>query len=335
MAPLEQIAILRSYIAMVSTMGHASGAPIGGLLTTLVGWRCAFLVQVPFVLTCLFMAAWKLPSRGRNERNFPGSGNKTSEAEQASLDCLGIGLLGIAISAFILLCRSVDEQFLGPSMTWVLVAVLIVSSILFLMQEILMAQDPLIPFKVMAKDGIGLACIMQTLLMFSLFAVLSNVAEFFVRTEYTSSDIVGLYQLPTSLGAAVGSVSCGYLIQRTGRYKTLAITSLVLSLVGFILIAWRWPLGPSHFGLVYLLCASTGAGGLLSTGFVGITAVTPQEHSPAVITTYYLAQQLGIILGVTAAATICRHKLRDELLQRLGTDIASLQVRILSKTPST
>lgn len=56
-------------------------------------------------------------------------------------------------------------------MTWVLVAVLIVSSILFLMQEILMAQDPLIPFKVMAKDGIGLACIMQTLLMFSLFAV--------------------------------------------------------------------------------------------------------------------------------------------------------------------
>ena len=42
MAPLKQIAMLRSYIAMVSTMGHASGAPIGGLLTTLVGWRWYF-----------------------------------------------------------------------------------------------------------------------------------------------------------------------------------------------------------------------------------------------------------------------------------------------------
>lgn len=98
-----------------------------------------------------------------------------------------------------------------------------------------------------------------------------------------------------------------------------------------MLMACRWPLAPSHFGLVHLFCASAGIGGLLSTAFVGISAVTPQEHSPAVITTYYLAQQLGIILGVTAAATVCRHKLRDELVQRLGTDIASLQVRILRK----
>lgn len=117
------------------------------------------------------MAAWKLPSHGRNESYLAGSNNKTSEARQPQLDCLGIGLLGIAISAFILLCRSVDEQFLGSSMTWVLVAVLIGSSILFLMQEILMADDPLIPFKVMAKDGIGLACLMQTLVMLSMFAV--------------------------------------------------------------------------------------------------------------------------------------------------------------------
>ena len=67
-------------------------------------------------------------------------------------------------------------------MTWVLVAVLIVSSILFLVQEILVAQDPLIPLKVMAKDGIGFVCLMQVLLMLSLFAV-SQSQCFFIRVS--------------------------------------------------------------------------------------------------------------------------------------------------------
>ncbi|KAJ6149499.1 hypothetical protein N7471_000698 [Penicillium samsonianum] len=133
-----------------------------------------------------------------------------------------------------------------------------------------------------------IACLFTLPLTGSFLKVLSNIAEFFIRTEYTSIDTVGLYLMPASVGAAVGSVLCGYLVQRTGRYKSLAIASHGLSLIGFMLMACRWPLAPSHFGLVHLFCAAAGIGGLFSTAFVGISAVTPQEHSPAVITTYYL-----------------------------------------------
>lgn len=39
MAPLRQVAILRMYIGAVTMSGVGAGAPLGGLITSLVGWR--------------------------------------------------------------------------------------------------------------------------------------------------------------------------------------------------------------------------------------------------------------------------------------------------------
>ena len=36
---LEQVAVLRSYVTVVAIAGYSSGAPLGGLLADLVGWR--------------------------------------------------------------------------------------------------------------------------------------------------------------------------------------------------------------------------------------------------------------------------------------------------------
>lgn len=39
MAPLRQVAVLRIYIGTVTMSGVGTGAPLGGLITSVVGWR--------------------------------------------------------------------------------------------------------------------------------------------------------------------------------------------------------------------------------------------------------------------------------------------------------
>ena len=36
---LEQVAVLRSYVTVVAIAGYSLGAPLGGFLADLVGWR--------------------------------------------------------------------------------------------------------------------------------------------------------------------------------------------------------------------------------------------------------------------------------------------------------
>lgn len=127
----------------------------------------------------------------------------------------------------------------------------------------------------------------------------------------------------------MGANTCGY--QRTGRHRSTGIASLGVALFSMILLTCRWPLGPERWELLYLVGAAAGMAGVISSTFVSLSAITPQEHSPAVVTIYYLAQQIGMIVGVTAAAIISRNCLRDGLLQTLGTGKESIQVNLGSR----
>lgn len=126
---------------------------------------------MPLVLLCLGMTAWKLPSSGRPNSHVAKEDVLTSEQREPQLDCAGIGLLGTTIFAFIILCQSIEEENLGPSMTWVVLAVLLASGLLLVLQETLRAKDPIIPFSVIGSNGIGIICFVQMLLMGSMFGV--------------------------------------------------------------------------------------------------------------------------------------------------------------------
>ena len=39
MAPLSQVAVLRSYVNVAAVAGRSAGGPIGGLLFDSIGWR--------------------------------------------------------------------------------------------------------------------------------------------------------------------------------------------------------------------------------------------------------------------------------------------------------
>ena len=56
---------------------------------------------------------------------------------------------------------------------------------------------------------------------------------------------------------------------------------------------------------------------ILSTQFIGLSASAPKPQTATAVSTYYLSQQVGILVGVGASAAILRMDFRNALLRQL------------------
>ena len=66
MAPLSQVAVLRSYVNIAAVIGRSVGGPIGGVLFDRIGWRWYVLsfdqrlsLPGPYPLIGLFLAKYQ------------------------------------------------------------------------------------------------------------------------------------------------------------------------------------------------------------------------------------------------------------------------------------
>ena len=66
MAPLSQVAVLRSYVNVAAVIGRSVGGPIGGVLFDRIGWRwyVSSMIQAPvfpdpYILIGLFLAKYR------------------------------------------------------------------------------------------------------------------------------------------------------------------------------------------------------------------------------------------------------------------------------------
>ncbi|KAI7085638.1 MFS general substrate transporter [Hortaea werneckii] len=60
LVPMNEVAVFRSYVNILATSGRSCGGVIGGLLSSALGWRWAFLIQVPFILLAIVLVQLRL-----------------------------------------------------------------------------------------------------------------------------------------------------------------------------------------------------------------------------------------------------------------------------------
>ena len=72
-----------------------------------------------------------------------------------------------------------------------------------------------------------------------------------------------------------------------------------------------------------------GMGGFFSVTFVGLSASVPSQLSATAMTAYYLAQQLGMMMGISATSVTCRMVFKAYLGLKFADFADSLQVNFL------
>ncbi|KAF3893630.1 Vacuolar membrane amino acid uptake transporter [Trichophyton interdigitale] len=305
----SQVAITRSYVNMVSVFGRVLGGPIGAFITDSVGWQLSFVVQAPTAIMCCIISIVLLPPAKPMDKNVK------KIPLRKRVDFLGIAMFAISITTFLVALRLLGDHEASTSITILFGVVSVVFGAFFLVVETYYAREPVIPPGLL-KSMAGPYAV-QVLLQVGAFANLTNIAPYFIRTTGASNTRAAIYLAPVFVGFTTGSVTSGYIIRKTHRYKTLSIISVLLGLIFFTLIAVRWRTGVSSWESLYVLPAFLSFGLLLSTTFTGLIACTPKSIHATAICVYYLCQQVGTMLGTVLSSLTIETILREVLKIRL------------------
>jgi MFS family permease len=180
--------------AACAAMGSAFGVVIGGVLTSLMGWRWVMSVNVPVGLILMAIVAACLNPRG--ERHA-----------RPKLDVPGAVTITLALGAFMFaISQSIHDGWDSFS---VLTAfdVAAVALLAFIVAE-LRAPEPLIPFSIFRVRNIPIGMVMIAGLGAVLAASTFFLSQALQRVDGRSALDTGLALLPLALALAVAAMAC-------------------------------------------------------------------------------------------------------------------------------
>ncbi|KAJ5224804.1 Major facilitator superfamily domain general substrate transporter [Penicillium citrinum] len=234
LAPPREVAVIRSYFGIFIPLGISTGGPFGGILTDLVGWRLSFLLQVPLGLACYFTTYWRLATQAEEDSKQTPEGY--ADPVKPDVNAPGIILLGLLLTSLMVLCHSLGGYGQAKNLRLVIsIGCVILFGLAFWWNEKYRTKSPLMPLKEMLANQIWVIYLAQFLVYFSLFGIISNMSEYFIRTRNASNKSSGAFFVMLTIGSVLGSVISGYSIKKTGKYKTLSVVGLLLMITAVVL----------------------------------------------------------------------------------------------------
>lgn len=171
LVPLRDVAVWRSWMYVVATLGRSVGAPIGGILADSIGWRGSFTCQTPLALLALALLSWKLPAEIEHnavveENNVSKGTDQTTLSKLRRIDFPGAFLIAISIIAFLLVLNFASKRLtlydpfvIGLGLLW------ITSGLFFLLVEAKYTPEPILPLRLLLERDVLTAYLTLGLLM--------------------------------------------------------------------------------------------------------------------------------------------------------------------------
>ena len=263
----------------------AVGTPVGGVLVQFLGWRAAFLVNVPVVAVALAMAIIWLPTDPKT------TGSRTARGVAARIDLIGIVAFAGMMAALLVFLDGL------PSTDWAVLAIAAVLAAALAGWE-LRARRPFIDVRLLA----GKPALTRTYLRFALvsltaYTVLYGLTQWAEAGHGLSALDAGLLLLPMSGLSAILSqpISRRNLIR--GPLLAAAISAGAGS-VGVLLLTTTTSV--AWIAVVTLIFGIT-----LATFAVGNqTALYTEAEGPQIATAAGLLRTFGYIGSIGSSALI-------------------------------
>lgn len=276
---------------VLSGLGLALGPFDAGVLIEWLGWRAAFLVNVPFAL----FAAWAI-TRNRLER---------SSTADRSIDWTGIGILAGALVTLLVTLRYAPEWGWGSAGTIVGFLVSLALFGAFALQQRAWAFRALVPPDIAGNRALLVTLIAEALLGSSYFIVIAFAPQVFTNVMGANAVEAGLMQMPTMAAFAASGIVGSTVLARFPVTIT-AVGGGAVALLGGLVMALMSDT-PTYLALLpglLLIGAGSGAlfGALLTIGVGSL----PDERKGLASGLLYTAQLAGgaiVLAAATAVAT--------------------------------
>lgn len=204
--------------------GGASGALLGGLLTSAFGWHWTFFVNVPIAALVMIGALWVLPHdelrTGKVRIDLPGALTATA------------GLVSL-----------VTACIEGPELGWTspFVAGLLVGAAVLLCSFLLIESRtaaPLMPLRLLRHSSLPTGMLICALFASAFGAQYFLLTTYLQEVRHLAPQMAGLAFLPFALSIVAGTRLGGLLVTRVGLRNGLVV-GLALGIAGLLLVAFN------------------------------------------------------------------------------------------------
>jgi len=275
------------------------GPALGGILTDNVSWHWIFYVNIPVGIVSLIVLARLLPTikRAGATRNF---------------DLAGAGVFIVAISALLVgLTNKQTGDWADPSVGGLIVASAILGALFVAIEA--RAKEPIIPLGMFRNRTYTASLLSTFLVSFGFFGAIIFLPRWFQFVNGSSATESGYQIFPLLIGLIGSSIISGILVSRTGRYKVIILTGLVLMTVGITLMTqlkadtdittlWAW-----------MFITGAGIGPTLSVFTIVVQNAVPFSQLGVATSNLTFFRQIGGSVGLAVTGTIFGTRLVEEL----------------------
>lgn len=287
--PREATGRAMGLLGTMSAIGTALGPSLGGLLTSGLGWRAIFLVNVPVGVLTLLLARRYLPP----DRPLPN-------AERVGFDRLGTLLLAATLAAYAL-AMTVERGTFGASARALLVAAFCGAGLFVLVEA--KAKWPLLR-PAMFRDPVLSASLAMSVLVSTVMMATLVVGPFYLsRALGLDAPLVGLVLSIGPLVVALTGVPAGRVVDRLGARSTTRGGLGAMVAGSLLLFLVPTALGIAGYVLPIVLLTAGYALFQTSNNTAVMSGVRPDRRG-VVSGMLNLARNLGLVTGASLMGAV-------------------------------
>jgi len=277
-------------ISGLGGIGAAAGPLIGGVITSGISWRAAFVFQALIVVTIVLL------SRGLDDP-LPADPTRPFDAVGAALSAVGMFCL-----VFGILQAGTNNALLVVFL--VLGAGLLAAFFLFIRSRERAGKEALLSTGVFKNRTCNLALVTQNVQWLMLMGTSFVVSVFLQEVRGYSAIKTGVIFTAATLGILVSSLAAARWAKKY-RQKTLIVTGFSVTIAGIVLLLGIVPGTSTIWAFVPgLLLVGLGLGGMLTPSVNVVQSSFPEALQGEISGLSRSVSNLGSSLGTAIAGTI-------------------------------
>ncbi len=278
-------------------IGAAAGPLIGGLITTAISWRAAFVFQAIVVVIILFLSR---PLRDP----VPADPTRPFDITGAVLSAAGLILLVLGILA-------ADNDLVLTLILLVIAAVVLIGFFAWIRSRERAGQEPLISTSLFQNRTSNLALVTQNIQWLMLMGTSFVVSAYLQVVRGYNAIQTGVIFTAATLGILVSSLAAGRLA-KTFRQRTLILAGFVTAIAGVAVLLAVVKGSPSAWAFAPgLLLIGLGLGVMLTPSVNVVQSAFPEQRQGEISGVSRSVSNLGSSLGTAVAGTILVSGLTD------------------------
>ena len=266
------------------------GPALGGFITDSISWHWVFFVNLPLGLVALFVLWRLLPAVLHPEA-------------VRSIDYWGAAVFAAAIVPFLIgLTNKQTGEWTDPLVGGLILLGVVLGAVFVWIES--RAVEPIIPLSLFRNRTVAGSIAATMLVTFGFFGAIVFLPRWFQFVQGSSATISGYQMLPLMAGVLSSSITSGYLVSRTGRYKWMTVGAMLFSAIGIYFMTGITAETPIPMVWVWMFMTGLGIGPAFAVFTIVVQSAVAPRMLGAATSSLTFFRQVGGSIGLAIAGTI-------------------------------